>query len=946
MNKKIRQKTSKEDVAISMDRERSALIISEEKGAGNLIGAVLRNLGYQTKSCDSIEKAYKLYNKQSLVIFYSNSRKETIIQFLKKFNQENNHAKVSKYLVIGPMDSEVLSRYADFNISSPLDSNEFLEALVEVDRNIFDSKQRVTGNWGFHGPSKNNSEDKKNPPNTTFEADELDDAQSLQSSYEELSDVVIKWGKGSAKTRIDDSRKSINDYASVILDNCPTAMALFDSQSRFITSNKSWKSMVGNAVKDAEGFGQFEYLPKLSKSWRLLCDECLQSKKERVIEEKVKWINTTAEWIRWHIRPWIDDDQRIRGYTISFYSIDLEKQSQFKRSLEDDSTQAILSSHVIPVLFLDQKGRVIRSNRAAKQFADWDPIKDEGAYYWDIFLDANKRELSKSQFAGFSQSLTEEQKFNFPDKSEDVILDRDGNYHNVIWSNSPKRDSSGKINGMIRLGVYSGIFSEPSNSYSKKIRLLNMIPVPAWRSNSSGIIDQVNKEFVSLLGEKSKEAVGKKINELLDSNETAKFRELILYSLNSKGSFEDELSIKKFDGEQCNIKIFGSYARDDSGDCVYGVAYEILEDQKLDSANQRAARFEAELISSRLEIDRVRKKSSQLEDDYEEFLNLANILPTSIVVLTIDGKIRYANFAALEMMGPNLLEYEDMDQWLDDHLVFVDNEEKEEIIARWNSLVWSRGVGSNFSVITKSCGKSVFEFKPCMMEQGGLVLSVLDVSSKDLIMPPPSTKEPQDIYKINFDIFSDIFSDYDKECKKSTDVIESRIYAIKLLESFLEESSGKQYVRFGDYCSHLLKSLIQISPIDSNPEVHLYFYRYGDNEVESRKQKVDSSYIMIPLVNSMPLGLIISGVIKNIFQTFHQDKDDPIIDLSISIDDENQLGEISIIHDGDIESSGTFSDNFFGDQLKFIGSMIEKVNGSLELNSDLINEVSIEFSFG
>ena len=124
-----------------------------------------------------------------------------------------------------------------------------------------------------------------------------------------------------------------------------------------------------------------------------------------------------------------------------------------------------MSSHVIPVLFLDQKGRVIRSNRAAKQFADWDPIKDEGAYYWDIFLDANKKELSKSQFAGFSQSLTEEQKFNFPDKSEDVILDRDGNYHNVIWSNSPKRDSSGKIDGMIRLGVYSGIFSEPSNSF-------------------------------------------------------------------------------------------------------------------------------------------------------------------------------------------------------------------------------------------------------------------------------------------------------------------------------------------------------------------------------------------------------------------------------------------------------------------------------------------------
>ena len=125
MNKKIRQKTSKGDVAISMNRERSALIISEEIEGSNLIGAVLRNLGYQIKSSDSIGKAYKSYNNQSLVIFYSISSKETIIEFLRKFNKKKNHEKVSKYLVIGSLDSEVLNRYVDFNISSPLNSNEY-----------------------------------------------------------------------------------------------------------------------------------------------------------------------------------------------------------------------------------------------------------------------------------------------------------------------------------------------------------------------------------------------------------------------------------------------------------------------------------------------------------------------------------------------------------------------------------------------------------------------------------------------------------------------------------------------------------------------------------------------------------------------------------------------------------------------------------------------------
>ena len=137
------------------------------------------------------------------------------------------------------------------------------------------------------------------------------------------------------------------------------------------------------------------------------------------------------------------------------------------------------------------------------------------------------------------------------------------------------------------------------------------------------------------------------------------------------------------------------------------------------------------------------------------------------------------------MMGSNLLEYVDMDQWLDAHLVVGDNEEKEEIIARWNSLVWSRGVGANFSVTTESCSESVFEFKPCIMEQGGLVLSVLDVTSRELAMKSSSVEKSPEIYKFNFDIFSDIFSDYDKDSQESTEIIQSRIYAIKILELFL-----------------------------------------------------------------------------------------------------------------------------------------------------------------
>ena len=113
----------------------------------------------------------------------------------------------------------------------------------------------------------------------------------------------------------------------MMLDGCAYGIAIFDSQSQFIASNRNWKETIGNAIKDSDGHGQFELLSGLSKLWRSSCLECLQSKEEKKIEEEVQWANGTSEWIRWHIRPWVGEINKDEGYTVSFHSIDTEKSS-------------------------------------------------------------------------------------------------------------------------------------------------------------------------------------------------------------------------------------------------------------------------------------------------------------------------------------------------------------------------------------------------------------------------------------------------------------------------------------------------------------------------------------------------------------------------------------------------------------------------------------------
>ena len=53
-----------------------------------------------------------------------------------------------------------------------------------------------------------------------------------------------------------------------------------------------------------------------------------------------------------------------------------------------------------------------------------------------------------------------------------------------------------------------------------------------------------------------------------------------------------------------------------------------------------------------------------------------------------------------------------------------------------------------------------------------------------------------------------------------------RIQALGLLGSFVEEKNNVQFVRFGDYCSELLKFLILLSPADSNPQIHMNYLAF------------------------------------------------------------------------------------------------------------------------
>ena len=264
------------------------------------------------------------------------------------------------------------------------------------------------------------------------------------------------------------------------MNACPLAMAMFDRSMNYLFSNDSWNDSIGSAVLDSTGVGQFEFIPKVSNEWRSLCNDCFKYGTEQVGEVLGQLSSCYKEWIRWFVNPWYLEGTTLGGLVISAQSINAEKTLEIERRFEADVAESVMTSPLTPVLFLDLKGRVVRSNRAAKQLAHWDPNADEGKYYWEIFLQRSDHDESREQFLIFSQNLMNDGQFTFPDTTVDQIIDNGGSERSVKWSNSPRRNSDGTVIGIIRVGADAGLFINRSESKNADSDLLEMCPLQAW----------------------------------------------------------------------------------------------------------------------------------------------------------------------------------------------------------------------------------------------------------------------------------------------------------------------------------------------------------------------------------------------------------------------------------------------------------------------------------
>ena len=121
-----------------------------------------------------------------------------------------------------------------------------------------------------------------------------------------------------------------------ILSAVPNAIAIVDTEMRYIAASEQWIADYGLQGKKIIGESHYDLFPEIGAEWKLIHKECLQGKVQSNSRDKFVRLNGDIQWLCWEVRAWKKSEGQIAGMIM--YSEDITKrvveEIHLKRNLD------------------------------------------------------------------------------------------------------------------------------------------------------------------------------------------------------------------------------------------------------------------------------------------------------------------------------------------------------------------------------------------------------------------------------------------------------------------------------------------------------------------------------------------------------------------------------------------------------------------------------------
>ena len=108
-------------------------------------------------------------------------------------------------------------------------------------------------------------------------------------------------------------RKLLEVQLRVFIERAPAAIAMFDTDMKYIAASHKWKVDYGILDQEIIGRSHYDVFPEIGDDWKAIHQKCMQGHVDINEEDPFEREDGSLQYIKWEVRPWYKAEDQVGG---------------------------------------------------------------------------------------------------------------------------------------------------------------------------------------------------------------------------------------------------------------------------------------------------------------------------------------------------------------------------------------------------------------------------------------------------------------------------------------------------------------------------------------------------------------------------------------------------------------------------------------------------------
>lgn len=158
--------------------------------------------------------------------------------------------------------------------------------------------------------------------------------------------------------------KQIIERNKLFIDQAPSAIALLDSQLRYLVVSSRYLQDFGLVHQDIIGRSHFDVFPELPDSCKTFYYKCLKGEVFKQERYRLKRQDGRIQWLDWEMRPWHGYDGNVSGMIMFTQDVTMQYKAAEQLRISEEIFRRNFESAAIGMAILNKYGRWLLVNSA------------------------------------------------------------------------------------------------------------------------------------------------------------------------------------------------------------------------------------------------------------------------------------------------------------------------------------------------------------------------------------------------------------------------------------------------------------------------------------------------------------------------------------------------------------------------------------------------------